>query len=244
MATIDQLINMFTTAQNQANTANQERLDQIMGLLEGQGESSKNEARRMSAERTAGGDQSLMDRGLFNTTILDSQRRREGETLGRQLAGIDEAVALNRAGVLERVSDVGPDMGAWASLISQLAMNQGGQGKTHNFGGINRLPGWSHQQGGGGGGGGRSGGGGGGGGMGGGATTYYGSDNPSPNNIDPFANQSLADLQQNAQQNQGGNQTGPNGERYYIISGTYGSGWSDRPPSNFTRREGNTFWTA
>lgn len=205
MATIDQLIQLFTNAQNQANQANQSRLDEIMRLLEGQGESARTEARRMSAERMGAGDQSLMDRGLFNTTILDSQRRREGETLQRQLQSIGEQVALNRAGVLERVTDMGPDMGAWAQLISQLAMSQGqaSGGRSYSFGGINRGGGGADSGGGGGGGGAYGGGGVGGGGRDpndAGVTTYT-----NPRGQDPFANQSLEDLQAGAQANQNSN---------------------------------------
>lgn len=250
MPTVQEIINEWRSGRDAANQANQQRLDDILGLLQGQGESAKDEARRASGERTAGGDQSLMDRGLFNTTILDANRRREGEAVTRETNRIDENVALNKAGVLERVTDTGPDDQAFMNLLMTLGQSQGQGGRSHNFAGINR-PGGSSSGGGGGngsGGGGRgSGGGGGGSGPGGtdannaGVVSFSGSQNRNPN--DPFANQSLGQLQQNAQQTAGGNAMGPNGERYFIMSGTYGSGWSNRPPTSFLSKSGNTYYT-
>ncbi len=141
MASVQDIINEWRRSQEQANSANQERLDMILGLLEGQGKSAIEGAQRASAERTAAGDQSLMDRGLFNTTILDSQRRREGEGLTREINRINEDVALNKAGVLERVTDRGPDFGALMQLLSQLGQGSGGGGRTYNFAGYNRPDG-------------------------------------------------------------------------------------------------------
>lgn len=242
MASIDQLIAMFTNAQNQSNAANQQRLDEILamldqqagvnkgyldqagslfadriGLLEGMGETAKTDVRRASEEAKGAGDQSLMDRGLFNTTVLDSQRRRQDESTGRQVGAIDESVrgqkigamsdwagflsnragfeqgqTLDKAGVLERVSDIGPDQGAWANLIAQLAQSQGSSGgRTFSFGGINRPPGPPNPFGNASSGGGSSGG---------GlnyASSIYGRDQANPN--DPFANQSVQDAQAGAQ---------------------------------------------
>lgn len=249
MPTVQEILNEWRAGRDAANAANQQRLDEILGLLEGQGESAKENARRNSAERTAQGDQSLMDRGLFNTTILDSMRRREGEAVTREVNQIDENVALNRAGVLERVTDMGPDDSAFMNLLMSLGQSAGQNSnqRSFSFGGINRAGGGSSGGGGGsgsgGGGGGMYGGGGGGGGAAGtGATTIYGADNRNPNNIDPFANQSLADLQNSAQQNQGGNQMGPNGERYLIISNTYGQSWSNRAPSSFLSKNGHIYY--
>lgn len=194
MATIDQLIELFTNSQNQANTANQERLDTIMGLLDNQGVSSKESAARNSAERTAAGDQSLMDRGLFNTTILDANRRREGENLDRQNTAIDESVALNKANLLERVSDIGPDSSAWLNLIQQLGLSQGsGSGGRSFSSSVNRPTGPIDPFGNSGGGGGGGYGGGGGGGSSG--VQHF----TNPNGNDPFANQSIQDAQAGAQ---------------------------------------------
>lgn len=185
MATVDQILNEWRNAQNQSNAANQERLDQIMGLLEGQGQSAIEQAQRDSQERLAAGDQSLMDRGLFNTTILDANRRREGEATTREINRINEDVALNKAGVLERVTDTGPDFNALLSLLGQLGQGQGagGGGRSFNFAGINRPEGPINPIGSSGTG---AGGGGGGGSSGSGVQTFT-----NPNGGNPFENQSL-----------------------------------------------------
>lgn len=194
MSSYQDIINEWRNAQDTANAANQERLDTILGLLEGQGETARTDARRASAERTAGGDQSLMDRGLFNTTILDAQRRREGEGLAREENRIGENVALQKAGVLERVTDSGPNFESLLSLLSQFGQGQGGQGGGgFSFGGINRPEGPIDPFG-------RGGNaiGGGGGGGGGGGSGVYSVTNPGAG-YDPFSGQSVADLQQSAQ---------------------------------------------
>lgn len=195
MATIDSLLNEWRQGNSDANAANQARLDEIMGLLTGQGESAIAETKRVGAERTAAGDQSLIDRGLFNTTILDSTRRREGEATNREVNRIGESVALNKAGVLERVHDQGPDFGALLQLAMQMGQGQGaGGGRTSSFGGINMPQGpinpFGMTSGGGGGGGGGTGGG--------GVQTFT---NPGAG-YDPYANQGIEDLQAGAQAGQ------------------------------------------
>jgi len=194
MATVDQILEEWRRGQNSANEANQQRLDQILGLLEGQGQNAIEETRRSSAERVAGGDQSLMDRGLFNTTILDANRRREGEVRDREINRINEGVALNKAGVLERVFDNGPDFGSLLSLLGQLGQGEGANagGRSFNFAGVNRPGGPIDPFGTGGiggGAGGAGGGGSGGGGGGGGVQTFT---NPGAGH-DAFNNQSVSD---------------------------------------------------
>ena len=204
MSSVDQILEEWRNATNSANTANQERLDSILGLLEGQGASAIDQVNRDSAERTAGGDQSLIDRGLFNTTITDANRRREGESRTRQTNAINEGVALNKAGVLERVSDQGPDFGALMNLLSQFGQGAGANsgGRTFNFGGINRPEGPINPFGSSGSGGGGGGGGGGGSGSGSGGVQTF----TNPGGGNPFENQTVQDAQAGAQgaQNQSG----------------------------------------
>lgn len=196
MSTVDQILNEWRNAQNNANTANTDRLESIMALLEGQGASAIDQVNRDSAERTASGDQSLMDRGLFNTTITDANRRREGESRTRQTNAINEGVALNKAGVLERVSDNGPDMGMLMNLLSQFGQGAGANsgGRTYNFGGINRPEGPINPFGSSGSGGGSGGYASGGSSGSGGVQTFT---NPGGGN--PFENQSVQDAQAGAQ---------------------------------------------
>lgn len=66
-------------------------------LLRGAGDTALKEAERSSKERVAAGEQSLISRGLYNTTALDAHRRGEGEALDRTRGAIREDVATRRA---------------------------------------------------------------------------------------------------------------------------------------------------
>ena len=119
------LLDFFTQSQNRANQANDERYRQAIGLTAGQGEDSRNRIRRDANESRAEGQQSLIDRGLFNTSVLDAQNRRIDEARDRALTAVDESVADRVAGIVERRTDQAPSM----DLLAQLAM-QSNQGTT------------------------------------------------------------------------------------------------------------------
>ena len=183
MATLEELIQGFQEEQTAANEANegryaqllglleerrstaaaqlnttgqflQERIGKISGLLESSGRAAKRDATRRSAESKAGGTQSLIDRGLFNTTVLDAMQRREGEGLGRELEDINERVSTQRAGAemqtsgdlarfmqsrtgieagltgdkagaIERRTDLGPNLAQYANLFAQYGQGVG-----------------------------------------------------------------------------------------------------------------------
>ena len=187
------LMRYFVDAQNAANQANDERYRGAIGLTAGMGEDSRTRIRRDANEARAQGQQSLINRGLFNTSVLDAQNRRIDEARDRSLTAVDESVADRVAGIMERRTDQAPSM----DLLAQLAM-QGQQGGTGGMRarqtttaprGPNSFlpPGFGGEGGGGAGGGGAGsgggmGGGGGGGGGGGrrGGTNHYTNPNAGP----------------------------------------------------------------
>lgn len=192
MPTIDEILNNLDRAQQDARGANEARYGEVLRLLqrsrqagrrqlnragatfrgrvqgveqllESSGRTATREAIQSSQSREAAGTQSLMDRGLYNTTTLDSMRRREAEQLNDQRETIrentDRARAgaylqttgdlanfqLNRVGVetgltgqiagaIERRTDEYPDTADFAGLLRDLARGEAQQGRSYSTG--------------------------------------------------------------------------------------------------------------
>jgi len=166
---------LFLDATNRANASNDARFKQAIGLLAGQGQSSRTDAARATAENKGLDQQSLISRGLGSTTVLDAANRRRDEDLQRANQRIDESVANQVSGIVERRTDQGPDLGSLAGLLQQQsaanAQDKAQSKKTRSLVTAPRTPNTFGQPGSGGGGGaggaGVFGGGGGGGGSGG-----------------------------------------------------------------------------
>jgi len=130
-------VQLFVDAMNNANSANEQRYQQSIGLLAGQGQASKSDALRQRNEGFGQDTQSLIDRGLGNTTVLDSSRRRRDEDLQRANQRIDESVADRISGAVERRTDQAPDYGLLTSLLQQqssaTAQNQAQSKKTKSL---------------------------------------------------------------------------------------------------------------
>lgn len=125
-------INSFQEAQNRANAANETRYQGTLATLEGQGQSAKTDIARGGQQERGGITQDAINRGLYSTSVLDSLK---GESYGRearQSAAVDESVANQRAGVMERRTDQGPDAGFYANLISQQAAGEAGSQRSFN----------------------------------------------------------------------------------------------------------------
>jgi len=241
---------------DEADQILRDRVSQVEELLRSSGRGAKREATRRSAERSAASDQSLMDRGLFNSTVLDANRRREGETLGREVDDIEERVSGQRAGalsqllgdlagfqsdragfergetldetgVMERRSDLGPDMGAFLNLLNQLGQSQGGTGgRTFNFAGINKPGGPIDPFGNRPSGSGSSGGSAGSGSSSGSGVGFIAGQGNTNEQQDPFANQKFATNESGALERS----AGPANKPYWVAHHMYGSGWAANPP--------------
>lgn len=156
------------------------RVGEVDTLLQNSGTSASTQARRTGAEDRAQAEQDLMSRGLYNTTTLDADRRRNTEDTTRSLEQIRESTDSRRAsahlqttgdlgnyllnqvgagmsltnnlmGVIERRTDEYPDLSAYAGLVEQTNAANAQQGHSYSSGNLSG--------GGGGGGGGSSGGG-------------------------------------------------------------------------------------
>jgi len=133
---IQDLIQQFQLSQEQANKVNEQRYKDILKLYENLGQAGRTRIERETAQSQAQATQGLISRGLGNTTITSAVQRgiSEESELARQQ--LEETVALQRAGVMERRTDAGPDTGLYASLL-QAAAGQatGGQATVRTSGG-------------------------------------------------------------------------------------------------------------
>ena len=141
MASLDKLITDLQEQQRKAQAANQQRLDQIMGMYDKiiemyqpGGEYMKGAESALERERTktmAQGMQSLVGRGLSGTTLPQTFATQFSEQVAAPMLAQIQDQRMDRltqamtgqAGVLERVEDTGPDYG----LIAQLALQAGRQ---------------------------------------------------------------------------------------------------------------------
>lgn len=126
-----------------ANTRNEARLSEIKNLygatydaaekdLEGLGATRTQEIKQQEAQDLGGIDANAVSRGIYGLTTLDAlknQRKTEtqkslndlGERISTTRSGLRERRAQGLAGVIERVSDEGPDTGALYGLIGQAS---------------------------------------------------------------------------------------------------------------------------
>lgn len=166
------LINQLTKGRDDAKTANESRYKEILGLLQGgretanrqlnatgeffknrvgqtlgyldsSGRAAKRDAGRRSGERMAENRGDLADRGFGTSATLQSaMRRREGETLGRELEDIDERVSSQKAGAYQATSgDQANFMFGRTQLQQDLLGNQAGfmERRTDTGGGNEML---------------------------------------------------------------------------------------------------------
>lgn len=118
------IIKQMQAAQEKANLLNEQRYQQILGQFEGLGQAGRARIEQQTLQRQAEATQSLMGRGLGGTTITSAVGRGiagEGEMQRQQL---EESVAMQKAGVMERRTDVGPDLGMFAGLLQAAGQQQ------------------------------------------------------------------------------------------------------------------------
>lgn len=196
---LQDLMRRFQTQQDRANQANEDRYQEGRGLygdrmtnlndfynraqgdVQQIGQQALADVQRQTASRQGSTQQSMIDRGFFNSSVMDSLTRRNVEEGNRATADINERQAGLRSGLterhglgldqirgeelgfLERRTDLAPNFSDLLPLIAQYGQSQtdrDSQGRSNAFLGINR----SGSGGGGSGGGGTGSGGGGGGG--------------------------------------------------------------------------------
>lgn len=120
-------------ARKKANAENEKRYNDIIALLGDQGKASRVEVKRSGEEERDKAKSSLVSRGMYSTSLLDTLNNASYEREGRAQTAIDEAVANRVAGVMERRTDAAPDsdVAALAQTLGQsLFTGRGGQGNN------------------------------------------------------------------------------------------------------------------
>lgn len=243
------LIQRYQAQFDAANAANEERYGRGLDLIQEFGKNAIVDLQRTTAERRGQTSQSLIDRGLHSSTVFDALQRRHDEEQNRGMADIRERQSLLELDWIEGRHDVAPDFNNLLSLLQQYGQGSGeaSGGRENIFGGVNpnRFSGGGQ---------GDTGGGslfgppsGGGGGSRSSGTQTFTNPGGGANALGPM---NVWDIQQrlnNPGGGGGGSQTtgpttGPNGEPYYVISGTYGDGWSFNKPANPIKVSGNTYY--
>lgn len=115
----------FARAQDEARAGYDEArigYDEAGRQLEGVGNEALAETRRRGDSAKAAGAQSLISRGLYNSGAYDSANRRTDEATGRELRGIREMIATQKAGLFtQRAGFEAGRAGALGSLGAQAA---------------------------------------------------------------------------------------------------------------------------
>jgi len=118
------IIKQMQAAQEKANLLNEQRYQQVLSQFEGLGKAGRARIEQQTIQRQAAATQALTSRGLGGTTITSAVGRGiagEAETQRQQL---EESVAMQKAGVMERRTDVGPDLGMFANLLQMAGQQQ------------------------------------------------------------------------------------------------------------------------
>lgn len=111
------LIRQMQAAQKKANLMNEQRYQQILGQFENLGQAGRARIEQQTIQRQAQATQALTSRGLGGTTIAPAIERGIASDAERRRQELEESVAVQKAGVMERRTDVGPDLGMFASLL-------------------------------------------------------------------------------------------------------------------------------
>jgi len=120
----EDILKQIQKKQRKANAANEARYQGILDQYSNLGQAGMARIGQAEQQALASGTQDLASRGLGNTTIRGSMSRgvASDAELARQQLG--ESVATQKAGVMERRTDEGPDMGLYTNLLMQASQGQ------------------------------------------------------------------------------------------------------------------------
>lgn len=121
---LQDVLKQLQTAQNQANAANQKRYSDILKMYSGMGQAGAQQIAQQTAQQQAQGTQNLMSRGLGNTTITGTMARGVQQAGQQNLLNLQEGLAGQEAGVMERMTQQGPDISQYLNLIASAAQRQ------------------------------------------------------------------------------------------------------------------------
>lgn len=114
--------NQFASMFNQANAGNAARGGDILRLLETQGQSQLADNQTNYQDQLGQIRQSMMDKGLANTTVGDNLNQGAANQLARNNQSVNEHTAQDIASVANSFTQQAPNLG----LLSQLLAGGGG----------------------------------------------------------------------------------------------------------------------
>jgi len=121
-------------SQEEAKAINEQRYKDILALYENLGKAGLTRIQKETAAAQAASKQSMISRGLGGTTMVEAAGRGIATESELQRQQLEENVALQRAGVMERRTDVGPDMSQYINLLQAIASGRGGGTTFTGFG--------------------------------------------------------------------------------------------------------------
>ena len=131
---LQDIIKQMQAAQEKANLMNEQRYQQVLGQYANLGKAGQARIEQQTTRRQAEATQGLTSRGLGSTTITSAVERGIAGDAEMQQQQLSESVAMQKAGVMERRTDTGPDMSMFANLLQQAGQApqqaSGGGGQT------------------------------------------------------------------------------------------------------------------
>ena len=124
------LFKQIQKAQKKANEANEARFQAAMKQFEGLGQAGEARIARSTEQRQGAATQNLTSRGLGSTTITSAVERGIAGDAETQRQELGERVAVQKAGLLERKTDLGPDLGMFVNLLQAAGQGQAQQSRS------------------------------------------------------------------------------------------------------------------
>ncbi len=135
------VIRKMQAAQEKANLLNEQRYQQALGQFENLGQAGRARIEQQTIQRQAEATQGLTSRGLGSTTITSAVERGIASDAELSRQQLDESVAVQKAGVIERRTDVGPDLGMFSNLLQAASQQQAPQRSVITRMGANAMQG-------------------------------------------------------------------------------------------------------
>jgi hypothetical protein len=144
---VQKLWDTYQKKTDEANAANEKRYNEGLGLYDqmvagyknpGYGQGTRDQINQRQKQDTASGMQSLVNSGLYNSTIAPTVAQAASEAAQRSMNDLNDQITQNvnsalsqKAQFIANRNDVGPDLGNMANIISQIGEGAyGGNGTS------------------------------------------------------------------------------------------------------------------
>jgi hypothetical protein len=129
------ILKQLQGAQDTANKANEQRYQDVLGQYSGMGQAGMASIGEQEQQGQAKNIQNMTSHGLGNTTMVGANARGIASGAENQRQQLQEQVTAQKAGVMERRTDQGPDMALYANLIQGATAGQQGGKRARTLNG-------------------------------------------------------------------------------------------------------------